>query len=321
MKRKRRTVSDQADNSSAAGMDNEGSPGYSPVNEEVGWYEGYRNEDSTVSNNYLKYLKKYPLLSKEQEYELSFKSQAGDLKSRDIMVKSNLGLVISVAKRFLGRGLSFDDLIMEGNIGLIKAVDRFKPKKGFRFSTYAIWWIRQSIERGILNSGRLIRIPIHISENLYKYARAAREVTEKMQREPRISEVANYMGIKEKKLEKILGFIGNIYSLDVPYSQGHDDDDQNMLLSNIVKDEESDSSPFDVLDKIETMELLNKWLLNLDNVERKVIMLRYGFNNEKPRTLNEIGMIFGLTKERIRQIEVKSIKKLRKMAEDAGLEA
>ena len=236
------------------------------------------------------------------------------------MIKSNLGLVISVAKKFLGRGLSFDDLIMEGNIGLIKAVERFKPKKGFRFSTYAIWWIRQTIERGILNSGRVVRLPIHISENLYKYTRAVKEVTGEIQREPNFSEVAGHMGIKEKKLEKILGLIGNIYSLDAPYSQNGDEDDANMSFSNLIKADENATSPFDILDRIETLNLLNKWLFNLADIERKVIFLRYGLNYEKPWTLNEVGLIFGLTKERIRQIEVKSLKKLRKMAADSGLE-
>ncbi len=277
-----------------------------------------KSEENVISSQYLKYLKKYPLLTKEQEYGLALKVMEGDGDARDLMVKSNLGLVISVAKRFLGRGLSFDDLIMEGNIGLIKAVDRFKPKKGFRFSTYAIWWIRQAIERGILNSGRLIRLPIHISENLYKYARAAKDVTGELKREPNIGEVAGYMGIKEKKLEKILSFIGNIYSLDMSYSQNHDEEDQNMTFSNIIGEDEKNTSAFDILDRIETLKLLNKWLFNLTDIESKVIVLRYGLNYEKPWTLNEIGIIFGLTKERIRQIEVKSLKKLRKMAEDAG---
>ena len=277
-------------------------------------------EDNVISSQYLKYLKKYPLLTKEQEYALALKIGEGDEQARDLMIKSNLGLVISVAKKFLGRGLSFDDLIMEGNIGLIKAVERFKPKKGFRFSTYAIWWIRQTIERGILNSGRVVRLPIHISENLYKYTRAVKEVTGEIQREPNFSEVAGHMGIKEKKLEKILGLIGNIYSLDAPYSQNGDEDDANMSFSNLIKADENATSPFDILDRIETLNLLNKWLFNLADIERKVIFLRYGLNYEKPWTLNEVGLIFGLTKERIRQIEVKSLKKLRKMAADSGLE-
>ena len=279
-----------------------------------------KSEDNVISSQYLKYLKKYPLLTKEQEYELALKIGEGDEQARDLMIKSNLGLVISVAKKFLGRGLSFDDLIMEGNIGLIKAVERFKPKKGFRFSTYAIWWIRQTIERGILNSGRVVRLPIHISENLYKYTRAVKEVTGEIQREPNFSEVAGHMGIKEKKLEKILGLIGNIYSLDAPYSQNGDEDDANMSFSNLIKADENATSPFDILDRVETLNLLNKWLFNLADIERKVIFLRYGLNYEKPWTLNEVGLIFGLTKERIRQIEVKSLKKLRKMAADAGLE-
>ncbi|MDA8158356.1 MAG: sigma-70 family RNA polymerase sigma factor [Deltaproteobacteria bacterium] len=277
-------------------------------------------EDNVISSQYLKYLKKYPLLTKEQEYELALKIGEGDEQARDLMIKSNLGLVISVAKKFLGRGLSFDDLIMEGNIGLIKAVERFKPKKGFRFSTYAIWWIRQTIERGILNSGRVVRLPIHISENLYKYTRAVKEVTGEIKREPNFREVAGHMGIKEKKLEKILGLIGNIYSLDAPYLQNGDEDDANMSFSNLIKADENATSPFDILDRVETLNLLNKWLFNLADIERKVIFLRYGLNYEKPWTLNEVGLIFGLTKERIRQIEVKSLKKLRKMAADAGLE-
>ena len=277
-------------------------------------------EDNVISSRYLRYLKKYTLLTKEQEYDLAIKISEGDESARDLMIKSNLGLVISVAKRFLGRGLSFDDLIAEGNIGLIKAVERFKPKKGFRFSTYAIWWIRQTVERGILNSGRVVRLPIHISENLYKYTRAIREVTGEIKREPNFSEVPSHMGIKEKKLEKILGLIGNIYSLDAPYSQNNDEDDGNMSFSNLIKADENATSPFDILDRIETLNLLNKWLFNLADIERKVITLRYGLNYEKPWTLNEVGHVFGLTKERIRQIEVKSLKKLRKMAVDVGLD-
>ncbi|MCL4321906.1 MAG: sigma-70 family RNA polymerase sigma factor [Deltaproteobacteria bacterium] len=275
--------------------------------------------DNIISRQYLKYLKKNPLLTKEEEYELALKVQEGDKEARDLMIKSNLGLVINVAKRFLGRGLSFDDLIMEGNIGLMKAVDKFIPKKGFRFSTYAIWWIRQSIERGILNSGRLIRLPIHISENLFKYSRATKEMTGELEREPNMGEIAKHMGIEEKKLEKILGFIGNVYSLDTSFPQNQDGE-QNLALANIIKEDEESTSSFDMLDKIETLKLLNKWLLMLGDIERKVIILRYGLNYEKPRTLNEIGLIFNLTKERIRQIEVKALKKLKKMAEEAGME-
>ncbi|MFW0883799.1 RNA polymerase sigma factor RpoD/SigA [Candidatus Acidulodesulfobacterium sp. H_13] len=297
------------------------------VSDSIGTYVGtkdtneyFKSENNAISGYYLKYIKKYPLLTREQEYELALKIQEGDVDARDLMVKSNLGLVISVAKKFLGRGLSFDDLIMEGNIGLMKAIDRFKPKKGFRFSTYAIWWIRQTIERGILNSGRLIRLPIHISENLFRYSKAIKDVTGELQREPNVGEIAKHMGIKEKKLEKILGFVGSICSLDFPYIQNQNGDEQNLILSNVIKDDEKNTSAFDILDRVETLRLINGWLLNLSDIERKVIILRYGLNYEKPRTLNEIGIIFGLTKERIRQIEVKSLRKLREMAEEAGME-
>lgn len=277
--------------------------------------------DNVISKQYLKYIKRYPLLTKEEEYNLALRVQDGDKEARDLMIKSNLGLVINVAKRFLGRGLSFDDLIMEGNIGLMKAVDKFAPKKGFRFSTYAMWWIRQSVERGILNSGRLIRLPIHISENLFKYSRATRDVTGELEREPNMGEIAKHMGIEEKKLEKILGFIGNVYSLDFSFAQNKNQDgEQNLALANVIKEDEENTSSFDILDKIETLKLLNGWLLMLGDIERKVVILRYGLNYERPRTLNEIGLIFSLTKERIRQIEVKALKKLKNMAKEAGMD-
>ncbi len=279
-----------------------------------------RSEENKISSQYLKYLKKYPLLTKEREYELAIKAGEGDAEARDLMIKSNLGLVISVAKKFLGRGLSFEDLIMEGNLGLIKAVEKFKPKSGFRFSTYAIWWIRQTIERGILNSGRVVRLPIHISENVYKYSRAVKEITSEIQRTPNMGEVAKRMGIKESKLEKIMSLVGNIYSLDAVYTGGEDEENQSNSFSNLIKADESHDSAFDELDKIETLNLLNSWLLRLSKQERSIIILRYGINYEKSRTLNEVGRIFGLTKERIRQIEVKALKKLRQMAEESGFE-
>ena len=279
-----------------------------------------RQEDNKLSSQYLKYLKIYPLLTKDQEYDLALKVSDGDAKARELMINSNLGLVISVAKKFLGRGLSFEDLVMEGNLGLIKAVEKFKPKTGFRFSTYAIWWIRQTIERGILNSGRVVRLPIHISENVYKYSRAVKEITSEIQRTPNMGEVAKRMGIQESKLQKIMSLVGNIYSLDAAYTGNEDDDNMSNSFSNLIKADESLDSAYDELDKIETVNLLNTWLLRLTKAERSIIVLRYGLNYENPRTLNEVGRIFGLTKERIRQIEVKALKKLRQMAADSGFE-
>ena len=166
---------------------------------------------------YFNKLKRYPLLSKEEEYELALKVYGGDKAARQLMIKSNLRLVINVAKKFVGKGLSFDDLIMEGNIGLMKAVDKFIPKKGFRFSTYAIWWIRQSVERGISNSARLIRIPIHITDNFCKCSKASKEIEEKLKRKPYISEITEFTGIKEEKIEGIFNSNFIIFSLDDSY--------------------------------------------------------------------------------------------------------
>jgi len=286
------------------------------LSEDENLYEsyGYKSKigkTNLISNAYLKNLKKNPLLEKSEEHKLAMRVNEGDKSARDLMIKSNLRLVVNVAKKYLGRGLPFDDLIMEGNIGLIKAVDKFDPGKGFRFSTYAIWWIRQAIERGIMNSGRLIRLPIHISENLSRYYRASNELAAELEREPAFSEIAERMGINEKKLGSILNSISNVSSLDFYYSDG-DGGDGNMAASNIIKDERG-SSPFDILSELETLGLLNKWLLSLDYMEKNVITLRYGLNYEKPKTLNEIGLIFKLTKKRIRQIEIKAIDKLKKL--------
>ena len=273
--------------------------------------------NNNIYTQYLKNIHKHPLLTKDEEYELSLKAQNGDKEARDLMIQSNLGLVIQVAKRFLGRGISFEDLIEEGNIGLMKAVEKFQPSKGFRFSTYATWWIRQAIERAILNSARLIRIPIHISESMFKISKASKNLEKENGYEPNTDDIAEYIGINSDKVEKIYGSIANITSLD--YSMSQNEDDQNMSLNNVVKEDEERTSPYEILNKIETINLLNNWLFSLKENERKIITLRYGLNYEKPMTLHQIAGIFNLTKERIRQIESKAMDKLQKMAKESGV--
>jgi RNA polymerase sigma factor (sigma-70 family) len=273
--------------------------------------------NNNIYTQYLKNIHKHPLLTKDEEYELSLKAQNGDKEARDLMIQSNLGLVIQVAKRFLGRGISFEDLIEEGNIGLMKAVEKFQPSKGFRFSTYATWWIRQAIERAILNSARLIRIPIHISESMFKISKASKNLEKENGYEPNTEDIAEYIGINSEKVEKIYGSIANITSFD--YSTSQNEDDQNMSLNNIVKEDEERTSPYEILNKIETINLLNNWLFSLKENERKIITLRYGLNYEKPMTLHQIAGIFNLTKERIRQIESKAMDKLQKMAKESGV--
>ncbi|RZD16718.1 MAG: RNA polymerase sigma factor RpoD/SigA [Candidatus Acididesulfobacter guangdongensis] len=273
--------------------------------------------NNNIYTQYLKNIHKHPLLTKDEEYELSLKAQNGDKEARDLMIQSNLGLVIQVAKRFLGRGVSFEDLIEEGNIGLMKAVEKFQPSKGFRFSTYATWWIRQAIERAILNSARLIRIPIHISESMFKISKASKNLEKENGYEPNTEDIAEYIGINSDKVEKIYGSIANITSLD--YSMSQNEDDQNMSLNNVVKEDEERTSPYEILNKIETINLLNGWLFSLKENERKIITMRYGLNYEKPMTLHQIAGIFNLTKERIRQIESKAMDKLQKMAKESGV--
>ena len=273
--------------------------------------------NNNIYTQYLKNIHKHPLLTKDEEYELSIKAQNGDREARDLMIQSNLGLVIQVAKRFLGRGIPFEDLIEDGNIGLMKAVEKFQPSKGFRFSTYATWWIRQAIERAILNSARLIRIPIHISESMFKISKASKNLEKENGYEPNTDDIAEYIGINSDKVEKIYGSIASITSLD--YSLSQNEDDQNMSLSNVVREDEERTSPYEILNKIETINLLNNWLFSLKENERKIITLRYGLNYEKPMTLHQIAGIFNLTKERIRQIESKAMGKLQKMAKESGV--
>jgi RNA polymerase sigma factor (sigma-70 family) len=273
--------------------------------------------NNNIYTQYLKNIHKHPLLTKDEEYELSIKAQNGDREARDLMIQSNLGLVIQVAKRFLGRGIPFEDLIEDGNIGLMKAVEKFQPSKGFRFSTYATWWIRQAIERAILNSARLIRIPIHISESMFKISKASKNLEKENGYEPNTDDIAEYIGINSDKVEKIYGSIASITSLD--YSLSQNEDDQNMSLNNVVREDEERTSPYEILNKIETINLLNNWLFSLKENERKIITLRYGLNYEKPMTLHQIAGIFNLTKERIRQIESKAMGKLQKMAKESGV--
>ena len=278
----------------------------------------FKSSESILSYNfYFKKLKRYPLLSKDEEYELALKIKEGDKKARNLMINSNLRLVIIIAKKFIGRGLLFDDLIMEGNIGLMKAVDKFIPKKGFRFSTYAMWWIRQSIERGISTSGRLIRIPIHVLDNLSKCYKATKEIESKLERKPYISEIGERTGIKERKLEGILNSNFSICSLDYSY-EGNDENAGHLGggLLNYISDDEESTSPYEILKRDETLEILNKCFLSLNPLSRKILILRYGLNGANPKTLNEIGLMFGLTKERIRQIEVKAISMLKKSLKD-----
>ncbi len=256
---------------------------------------------------YLNDLKKSPLLSPQEEKALAMRIRRGDAKARTQMIESNLRLVVKIAKKYLFRGLPFSDLIEEGNIGLIKAVERFLPAKKNRFSTYAVWWIRQSIERAVANQAHLIRLPMHISSDLNKLARVARSLSNQLKREPSNEEVAAVMKLKPDYIERLKKVVNRTYSIESPLGR-----DTDYSLKNTIRDQESDR-PVSLLENIERFEKVSSWLEGLSEQEKRVIVFRYGLDDADPQTLEAIGKRFGLTRERVRQIESKALAKLRRI--------
>jgi RNA polymerase primary sigma factor len=254
---------------------------------------------------YLNDLRKSPLLSPEEERALAERIRRGDAEARTRMIESNLRLVVKVAKSYLFRGLPFSDLIEEGNIGLIKAVERFSPAKKSRFSTYAVWWIRQSIERALANQAHLIRLPVHVSSDLNKLARVVKSLFNRLKREPSNEEIAAMMKLKPDYIERLKTVVRRTYSIESPI--GNDDD---YSLKNTIRDEDSER-PVSLLENIERFEKVSSWLEGLSEQEKRVIVLRYGLDDGNPQTLQAIGKRFSLTRERVRQIESKALAKLR----------
>jgi RNA polymerase primary sigma factor len=254
---------------------------------------------------YLNDLRKSPLLSPEEERALAERIRRGDAEARTRMIESNLRLVVKVAKSYLFRGLPFSDLIEEGNIGLIKAVERFSPAKKSRFSTYAVWWIRQSIERALANQAHLIRLPVHVSSDLNKLARVVKSLFNRLKREPSNEEIAAMMKLKPDYIERLKKVVRRTYSIESPI--GKDDD---YSLKNTIRDEDSER-PVSLLENIERFEKVSSWLEGLNEQEKRVIVLRYGLDDGNPQTLQAIGKRFSLTRERVRQIESKALAKLR----------
>ena len=256
---------------------------------------------------YLNDLRKSPLLSPEEEKALAMRIRRGDAKARTQMIESNLRLVVKIAKKYLFRGLPFSDLIEEGNIGLIKAVERFSPAKKSRFSTYAVWWIRQSIERAVANQAHLIRLPMHITSDLNKLARVVRSLFNQLKREPSNEEVAAVMKLKPDYVERLKKVVKRTYSIESPLGK-----DTDYSLKNTIRDQDS-YRPIFLLENIERIEKVSSWLEGLSKQEKRVIVLRYGLDDGNPQTLEAIGKRFGLTRERVRQIESKALAKLRRI--------
>lgn len=271
-------------------------------------------EDLTMSKDikindpvrmYLKEIGKISLLSLDEELELSKRIDEGDEEAKAILAESNLRLVVSIAKRYVGRNLSFLDLIQEGNIGLMKAVDKFDSSKGYRFSTYATWWIRQAITRAIADQAKTIRVPVHMVETINKLKRVQRQMTLELDREPTEEELAKALNTTEDKVREIIKISLDPLSLETPI--GEEDDSH---LGDFVKDDSSLSPEEYAINEVLKDEI-SELLLTLTEREEQVIKLRFGLIDGTCRTLEEVGTIFGVTRERIRQIEAKALRKLR----------
>lgn len=254
---------------------------------------------------YFKEIGKVPLLSAEEERELAIRIEQGDEEAKKKLCESNLRLVVSIARRYLNRGLSFLDLIQEGNLGLIKAVEKFDYTKGYKFSTYATWWIRQAITRSIADQARTIRIPVHMVETINKLIRISRQLLQEYGREPTSEEIAKEMGISVDKVREIKKISQDPVSLETPIGEEED-----SHLGDFIPDEDI-PSPVDAAAYSMLQKQLREVLDTLSEREKKVLILRFGLDDGRPRTLEEVGKEFNVTRERIRQIEAKALRKLR----------
>lgn len=254
---------------------------------------------------YLKEIGVVPLLSNEEEKELAIAVENGDLEAKQRLAEANLRLVVSIAKRYVGRGMQFLDLIQEGNMGLMKAVDKFDYSKGFKFSTYATWWIRQAITRAIADQARTIRIPVHMVETINKLVREQRNLLQELGQDPTPEQIAEHMGMTPDKVREILKIAQEPVSLETPI--GEEDDSH---LGDFIEDEVIEN-PVDYTTRVVLREQLDEVLDTLTDREENVLRLRFGLDDGKMRTLEDVGKVFNVTRERIRQIEAKALRKLR----------
>ena len=264
--------------------------------------------EAVVDNSikiYMREMGQFSMLSADEEIKLANRIAEGDQSAKNELVEANLRLVVSLARHYQGCGLSYQDLIQEGNIGLIKAAEKFDVSKGFRFSTYASWWIKQALSRAIADQSRTIRIPVHMTENINKFKKTERELLNQLNREPKIKEIADAMGISEKQAKEIQSYIVEPTSLDI---QVGDDDD--TTIGSFIEDTHF-INPESAYIKESNGDIVNAVLDTLSDREANILRLRFGIGGKKAMTLEEVGKEYGLTRERIRQIEAKALRKLR----------
>ncbi|TGD76266.1 RNA polymerase sigma factor RpoS [Mangrovimicrobium sediminis] len=266
-----------------------------------------------VTQLYLNEIGYSPLLTPDEEKHYARLARKGDEEGRKRMIESNLRLVVKISRRYINRGLTLLDLIEEGNLGLIRAVEKFDPERGFRFSTYATWWIRQTIERAIMNQTRTIRLPIHVVKELNVYLRAARELTQKLDHEPTAEEIAEMLDKPADDVKRLLGLNERVTSVDTPVGP----DSDKSVVDTIADLQESD--PSQLLQESDIKENIACWLDELTEKQREVVVRRFGLRGHESSTLEEVGREIGLTRERVRQIQVEALKRLRGIMEHHGL--
>ncbi len=272
-----------------------------------------RKQESDPTQLYLIEIGASPLLSAEEEVYYARRARQGHEDARDHMVKCNLRLVVKIARRYLNRGLALLDLIEEGNLGLIRAVEKFDPERGFRFSTYATWWIRQNIERAIMNQTRTIRLPIHIIKELNVYLRKAREITQQLDHEPTFEDIAKALDKSPEDVNRLLRLNERTLSVDTPMG----DDTEKPLLEALA--DQNSEGPAEILEDKNMKGQLEDCLSLLNDKQRSILMRRFGLRGFEEATLEEVGIEVGLTRERVRQIQVEALKLLRSIMEDRGI--
>jgi RNA polymerase nonessential primary-like sigma factor len=273
----------------------------------------FDNVTADATNIYLREIGFAPLLSAEEEIHFGRLVQKGDPKARNRMIESNLRLVVKISRRYVNRGLALLDVIEEGNLGLMRAVEKFDPELGYRFSTYATWWIKQTIERAIMNQTRTIRLPIHVVKRMNSYLRAARELAQKLDHDPSAEEIARLLDVPVDEVSRMLELNERVTSVDIPIGRSGD----KTVVETIA--DESGGGPEEMLEEVEIAQEIENLLDQLSEKQSEVLARRFGLRGHDPQTLEEVGQAVGLTRERVRQIQVESLRKLRVLMMREGL--